>query len=397
MAPRYRRAARRPYASPAHAAARSASSGVRAAGRRRRGSDATGTTPPAPDRTGFYAAVDPGPGPRGEVLGDRAARRSATGAHRLAGPLPHARRRRPARSPRRWPSPSPTASPRDPRPVVVWVHGAGGVAAGLRPVADRARGLVRGRAACAPARSSSRPTSPGLGMEGTVHPYLHGTTAGRSVLDAARAAAELTAAGAGHVVALAGHSAGGHRRAVGERAGGRRRRRRPRRPARRRRCPRSPTSPWRWPTSRRARASAAFAVQARRAPGPASSPSMPPTSSRPTALRRLHHLRADRLGGLGHVFRGDRGTRGSRADGFATTALGGRPRAAVGRAARRRGAGPARPRRRRRRRARRAGRSSSPPSCTGAELLDVPRRRPHGRPRRRPPTTSSTGSSPRWR
>ena len=42
-----------------------------------------------------------------------------------------------------------------------------------------------------------------------MHPYLHGTTAGRSVLDAARAAAELTTAAAGNVVALAGHSAGG--------------------------------------------------------------------------------------------------------------------------------------------------------------------------------------------
>jgi len=46
-------------------------------------------------------------------------------------------------------------------------------------------------------------------MEGVLHPYLHGTTAGRSVLDAARAAAALTTAAAGRVVTLAGHSAGG--------------------------------------------------------------------------------------------------------------------------------------------------------------------------------------------
>jgi acetyl esterase/lipase len=54
------------------------------------------------------------------------------------------------------------------------------------------------------------PDLTGLGMEGTVHPYLHGTTAGQAVLDAARAAADLTTTGAGSVVAIAGHSAGGH-------------------------------------------------------------------------------------------------------------------------------------------------------------------------------------------
>jgi acetyl esterase/lipase len=96
-----------------------------------------------------------------------------------------------------------------PRPVVVWVHGAVGVAAGCGPsrigldawYADQlvAAGVV-----------VAAPDLTGLGMEGPVHPYLHGTTAGRSVLDAARAAIDLTATGAGPVVALAGHSAGGH-------------------------------------------------------------------------------------------------------------------------------------------------------------------------------------------
>jgi acetyl esterase/lipase len=54
------------------------------------------------------------------------------------------------------------------------------------------------------------PDLTGLGIEGPTHPYLHGTTAGQSVLDAARAAIGLTASGAGARVALAGHSAGGH-------------------------------------------------------------------------------------------------------------------------------------------------------------------------------------------
>jgi acetyl esterase/lipase len=96
-----------------------------------------------------------------------------------------------------------------PRPVVVWVHGAGGVAPGCGPSrigldAWYADQYVRHGAVVV------APDLTGLGMEGTVHPYLHGTTAGRAVLDAARAAAGLTTTGAGPVVAIAGHSAGGH-------------------------------------------------------------------------------------------------------------------------------------------------------------------------------------------
>ena len=91
----------------------------------------------------------------------------------------------------------------------MWVHGAGGVAARLRAVAHRPRRLVRRRARSRAGAVVVAPDLTGLGMEGTVHPYLHGTTAGRVVLDAARAAADLTTAGAGPVVALAGHSAGG--------------------------------------------------------------------------------------------------------------------------------------------------------------------------------------------
>ena len=181
---------------------------VTAFGRRALGSvqRRTGTTPPAPDPTGFYAALDPGDGPRGEVLGTEpltlgvgdgwrvryrtldAAGRPVTTSMAVAVPAGLAPR---------------------PRPVVVWVHGAGGVAPGCGPSrtgldAWYADDYVRhGVVVVAPDLT-------GLGMEGIVHPYLHGTTAGRAVLDAARAAALLTTAGAGSVVAIAGHSAGGH-------------------------------------------------------------------------------------------------------------------------------------------------------------------------------------------
>ena len=92
---------------------------------------------------------------------------------------------------------------------MVWVHGAVGVAPGCAPLcvgfeAWYAEDLLRhGFVVVAPDLT-------GLGIEGVTHPYLHGTSAGQSVLDAARAATALTATGAGTKVALAGHSAGGH-------------------------------------------------------------------------------------------------------------------------------------------------------------------------------------------
>src|SRR3954454_3612702 len=145
-----------------------------------------GSTPPAPDRPGFYAAGDPGPGPRGEVLateridvapggaGWRVRYRTVDAAGTpVAASLALA---------------APAGLAPTPRPVVVWVHGAGGVAPGCGPSrlgleAWYAADLLRqGVVVVAPDLT-------GLGMEGTVHPYLHGTTAGRAVLDAARAAA----------------------------------------------------------------------------------------------------------------------------------------------------------------------------------------------------------------
>ncbi len=170
----------------------------------------TGTTPPAPDPTGFYAAVDAGDGRRGEVLGREPMAGGGSGAR---GEGWRVRYRtldaagRPVATSMAVAVPAGLA-PR-PRPVVVWVHGAGGVAPGCGPSrtgldAWYAEDYLRqGIVVVAPDLT-------GLGMEGPVHPYLHGTTAGRAVLDAARAAADLTTTGAGSVVAIAGHSAGGH-------------------------------------------------------------------------------------------------------------------------------------------------------------------------------------------
>ena len=96
-----------------------------------------------------------------------------------------------------------------PRPVVVWVHGAVGVAPGCGPSRTGLGAWYAGDFLRAGAVVVA-PDLTGLGMEAPVHPYLHGTTAGHAVLDAARAAALLTTTGAGNVVAIAGHSAGGH-------------------------------------------------------------------------------------------------------------------------------------------------------------------------------------------
>jgi dienelactone hydrolase len=179
---------------------------VSALGRRALGSARRrlGRTPPAPDRTGFYAPVDPGPGRRGEVLATEPlpVDLAATG-HRVRYRSLDASGRPVATS---MAVAVPTATTGGRRPVVVWVHGAGGVAAGCGPSrvgfdAWYATELVAAGAVVA------APDLLGLGMDGPVHPYRHGTTAAHGVLDAARAAAEL--AGAGPVTALAGHSAGG--------------------------------------------------------------------------------------------------------------------------------------------------------------------------------------------
>ncbi|MET0326421.1 MAG: prolyl oligopeptidase family serine peptidase [Ilumatobacteraceae bacterium] len=170
--------------------------------RRRRG-----TTPPAVDATGFYAATTVGPGPRGAVLATES----------MSGPAGATTWRVRYRTLDAADRPvvasmaiaAPTGPAATPRPVVAWVHGAVGVAPGCGPsrtgfdawYGDRLLG--EGCVVVAPDLT-------GLGVEGSTHPYLHGLTAGRAVLDAVRAAAELSTTGAGPVTALAGHSAGGH-------------------------------------------------------------------------------------------------------------------------------------------------------------------------------------------
>lgn len=99
-----------------------------------------------------------------------------------------------------------------PLPVVAWAHGTTGIARGCAPtlldpftsgalfavddVLDRGWGLVA-------------TDYVGLGTAGP-HPYLIGQGEGRSVLDATRAARELTAAGLGEQTVVWGHSQGGH-------------------------------------------------------------------------------------------------------------------------------------------------------------------------------------------
>jgi acetyl esterase/lipase len=166
----------------------------------------TGTTPPAPDPTGFYAPVEVGDGPRGEVLGTEPMAVGTGEGWRVRYRTLDAVGRPVVTS---MAVAVPAGLAARPRPVVVWVHGAGGVAPGCGPsrtgldVWYAEDYLRQGAVVVAPDLT-------GLGMEGTVHPYLHGTTAGRAVLDAARAASNLTTTGAGSVVAIAGHSAGGH-------------------------------------------------------------------------------------------------------------------------------------------------------------------------------------------
>ncbi len=269
-----------------------------------------GTTPPAPDRTGFYAADPVAPGRRGEVLaaeeisvggwatGWRVRYRTVDAAGRpvatsMAVAIPVG------------------LAPR-PRPVVVWVHGAGGVATGCGP--SRA-GLDAWYAADFVSEGIvvAAPDLTGLGVEGPVHPYLHGATAGQAVLDAVRATVDLTTTGAGPRVAIAGHSAGGHavlwanELATGEDGAGL---------DIRLAVPMSPVADLAVAMDHYAttRGMAAFPVQLA-----ATWPSVEPVDLTevltPAAIARSSHLWTDRLGHLVRVFGGDP-ARWVRAEGF---------------------------------------------------------------------------------
>src|SRR6188508_3704036 len=85
-----------------------------------------GTTPPEPDRTGFYAAVDPGPGARGEVLGTEPLPVGPGGVGWRVRYRTLDAAGRPVATSMAMAVPAGLAPA--PRPVVVWVHGAGGVA-----------------------------------------------------------------------------------------------------------------------------------------------------------------------------------------------------------------------------------------------------------------------------
>lgn len=103
------------------------------------------------------------------------------------------------------------AIPREPRDVLAWTHGAWGVAGKCAPSLNLAKfwtvspglqGVRKGYVVVAP-------DYPGLGSAG-VHPFLVGEDTGRSVLDAVRAARQITGAAAGNRVAIWGESQGGH-------------------------------------------------------------------------------------------------------------------------------------------------------------------------------------------
>ena len=203
-----------------------------------------------------------------------------------------------------------------PRPLVLWVHGAVGVAPGCGPSRSGlevwyADELLRHGIVVA------APDLTGLGVEGVTHPYLHGTTAGRSVLDAARAAAALTATGAGASVAIAGHSAGGHavlwanQLAAGDDGAGL---------DIVAAVPMAPIGDLTVAMTAYARAPgmAAFPIQLA-ATWPGVEPVEAADVLTPATIERLDHLRTDRLARLVRVFGGDP-AQWVRADGFTTPA-----------------------------------------------------------------------------
>jgi acetyl esterase/lipase len=99
-------------------------------------------------------------------------------------------------------------APGEGRPVVSWGHGTVGLADDCAP--SRSGVVVPGLPELLDAGYVVAATDyEGLGTPGP-HPYLVGGSAGRSVLDAARAAGRIDGAGAGSRVVVAGHSQGGH-------------------------------------------------------------------------------------------------------------------------------------------------------------------------------------------
>jgi len=163
---------------------------------------------PAADATGFYRATEPTTNARGSVLrselldpGDDLP--DGTRLLRIAYETLDARDQPVVASAAVAIPPNAADAP-----IAVWGHGAVGTAPGCGP---SRRGFAAPYAASLLADGVIvvAPDFTGLGMEGVPYPYLHGTSAGRSVLDAARAARNVEPA-ASNRVALYGTSAGGH-------------------------------------------------------------------------------------------------------------------------------------------------------------------------------------------
>ncbi len=174
-------------------------------------STGVGTSAPvAPSGAAFYAPPDPLPaGKAGQLI--RAERILAPPGARAWRVLYHSR----------------ALDGRDVAVSGIVVAPRGHVPAGGRPVVSWAHGSTGLSDRCAPSRSPAAATDlaladeylargyvvaatdyEGLGTPGP-HPYLVGESEGRSVLDAARAAGNLAAAGADETVVVAGHSQGG--------------------------------------------------------------------------------------------------------------------------------------------------------------------------------------------
>jgi pimeloyl-ACP methyl ester carboxylesterase len=102
------------------------------------------------------------------------------------------------------------AAPKGGRPVVTWGHGTTGLADQCAPSkqTDAASQVPFVEQLVDAGYAVAATDYEGLGTPG-VHPYLVGESEGRSVLDAARAARALNAAGASDRVLIAGHSQGG--------------------------------------------------------------------------------------------------------------------------------------------------------------------------------------------
>ncbi len=97
------------------------------------------------------------------------------------------------------------------QPIIAWAHGTTGLADACAPSRDGAVGLGF-ESLLNLVRAGFVVTATdyeGLGTAG-IHPYLVGTSEGRSILDAIRAARALPDAGAGERAAIVGISQGGH-------------------------------------------------------------------------------------------------------------------------------------------------------------------------------------------